>query len=180
MVLSLLKPILNPILAPAVQAVAPASAPTAQPTAAPAVTAQGTSPLQGQTQNTPPSQTDGVKFDLSDKALQLVEDAAATQASAPPPQSPAAAVSPRAATEAAEPKATGASAADSAQALDPTEEERARAWAIRGMERERLLNLVETLKITPQAEPAQKEVAEHTAAQAYVQAAPASERKTAA
>ena len=56
----------------------------------------------------------------------------------------------------------------------------ARAWAIRGMERERLLELVETLKVTPKADPAEKEVAESTAAQAYVQAAPASDRQGAA
>ena len=65
-----------------------------------------------------------------------------------------------------------------AEASDPTEEERARAWAIRGMEREKLLSLVETLKVNPKADPAQKEVAEHTAAQPLVQAAP-SERTAA-
>lgn len=192
MALGLLKPILTPILRLVTPPAAPAAA--AQATAVPAATIQAASVSQKPMQNTPPPEAEGVKFDLSDKALQLVEGAAAAQAFAPPPQAaaavqtstalPAAAAASGAgaspaATASAEPKAT-VTAADPAKTLDPTEEGRARAWAIRGMEREKLLNLVETLKITPQADPAQKEVAEHTAAQAYVQAAPASERKTAA
>jgi hypothetical protein len=205
MVLGLLKPTLNPFLSPRASAAPPASAAAA---AARTTASQGAAAQQESSQqNPPPAQTEGVTFDLSDQALQMVE-AAAAQSSAAPAASPApvAATEPRVATEApavlapaattpaaaravktstaskAEPQAEPPSttAAEPAAATDPSEEERARAWAIRGMERERLLNLVETLKVTPKADPAQKEVAEHTAAQPYVLAPPLPDQKGAA
>lgn len=58
---------------------------------------------------------------------------------------------------------------------NPTEEERARAWAIRGMDRERLLSLIDTLKVAPKADAAEKEVARYAAAQPQIQASPAAE-----
>lgn len=190
MVLGLLKPLLTPAASNAAPNSAVAKAAAAQQAAA-----QQSASQPDSTQ----AQPEGVRFDLSDKALQLVEEAA--QASAPPaaaqaveemsaavqtltaPPTATATAAPRAATASAakaEPEASVTTAADSAEALDPTEEERARAWAIRGMEREKLLNLVETLKVTPRAEPAQKEVAEYTATQAHVRAAPASDPKAVA
>ncbi|WEF24016.1 hypothetical protein [Paracoccus sp. S3-43] len=179
MILGILKPILQPLLNPTIPA-APAATPSRAATTStgavvPAAAASqqtiqqaaetplvAASPQQGSAA----AQTEGVKFDLSDKALQRVAAAAANQssdpASAPASAEPVAAVSETAADRPAE-------------AADPSEEDRARAWAIRGMEREKLLNLVDILKVTPKADPAQKEVAEHAAAQPSVQAAPASQ-----
>ncbi|MFD2814016.1 hypothetical protein ACFSYD_04960 [Paracoccus aerius] len=142
--------------------------------------------------------TDGVKFDLSDKALQLVGQAAASGPAVPAGSSAAAPATAASASSAAQAPARapitsrgGASStapepqpvstspkADPLEAVDPTEEERARAWAIRGMEREKLLNLVETLKVTPKADPAEKEVAQNAAAQPSVQASPAEKLAT--
>ena len=101
----------------------------------------------------------GVRFDLSDQALQMVELAASSLAARPEGSQMSA---PRAADPEPAPFAAGER---SLEARDPTEEERARAWAIRGMEREKLLDLLDTLRVTPNADPAQKEVAERTALQ---------------
>lgn len=209
MVLGILNPILKPLLNLAIPAAtpAPASTPTPATTTSTVAVVQAaaasqqavrqaaeTPPVASASQSSPAvAQTEGVKFDLSDKALQLVEASAATQSTAP--QAPAAQASaaatapapgsgwafrPAAASVPAttEPVASvSETAADQpTETADPTEEDRARAWAIRGMEREQLLNLVDTLKVTPKADPAQKEVAEHAAAQPSVQAAPASQR----
>ena len=213
MALGVLKPILNPLSASAASNAAPNSAAgraAAAQQAAREAEAQQMAAQQAaaQQQSARQAQPEGVTFDLSDKALQLVEDAAAAQSAAPPPvaQAPSMPVAPLAAPQtqavptpavaaqaAAAPRATAPSvrpaaepvpeafdtaARQPAEASDPTEEDRARAWAIQGMEREKLLSLVETLKIIPTADPAQKEVAEHTAAQPLVQAAP-SERTAA-
>lgn len=209
MVLGVLKPILSPLLPPAAPNAAPNSAvgqaAAAQQAAREAAAQQAAAAQQ---QNAQQAQPEGVTFDLSDKALQLVEDAVAAQSAVLPPatQAPSGPVAPSAAPQ-TQPASTAAAAAPAivaprtapvsvrpaaepvpeasdvearqpAEAGDPTEEERARAWAIRGMEREKLLSLVETLKVKPKADPAQKEVAEHTAAQPLVQAAP-SERTAA-
>ncbi|MDQ1900422.1 hypothetical protein RAH32_08180 [Paracoccus sp. WLY502] len=179
MVLGILKPVLNPLLSPAASNAASESsvarsAAEAQAAAQQAATQPGV------------DQSEGVVFDLSDKALQQVEEAAAAQsaASASPAQD-AAAQTPVTSAGASSGAARGASMTDKPAEekaapvvsrelapSDPSEEERARAWAIRGMERGKLLDLVERLKVTPQADPAEKEVAEHTAAQPFVQAAP--------
>ncbi|WP_234854808.1 hypothetical protein [Paracoccus everestensis] len=208
MVLGVLKPILSPLLPPAAPNADPNSAVGRAAAAQQAAREAAAQQAAAQQQNAQQAQPEGVTFDLSDKALQLVEDAAAAQSLVLPPatQAPSGPVAPSAAPQtqpastaaaaapaivaprtapvsvrpAAEPvlKASDMAARQPAEASDPTEEERARAWAIRGMEREKLLSLVETLKVNPKADPAQKEVAEHTAAQPLVQAAP-SERTAA-
>lgn len=200
MPLSILKPILNPSASNA----APHSA-AARRAAEAEAAAQQAAAQQAATQPSA-QQPEGVVFDLSDKALQQVEEANAARstASASPAQgtaaqTPAAAPTP---VVTAQPAAAVVSSDAAGRAYgvslnvkpaeekvvpvvsrelapsDPSEEERARAWAIRGMERGKLLDLVEKLKVTPQADPAEKEVAEHTAAQPFVQAAP--DRKGAA
>ena len=208
MVLGVLKPILSPLLPPAAPNAAPNSAVGQAAAAQQAAREAAAQQAEAQQQNAQQAQPEGVTFDLSDKALQLVEDAVAAQSAVLPPatQAPSGPVAPSAAPQ-TQPASTAAAAAPAivaprtapvsvrpaaepvpeasdvearqpAETSDPTEEERARAWAIRGMEREKLLSLVETLKVKPKADPAQKEVAEHTAAQPLVQAAP-SERTAA-
>lgn len=56
------------------------------------------------------------------------------------------------------------------------DEDRARAWAIRAMDREKLLSLIGTLNAKLSADPAEKEVARTTLAQPIVQIAPSAER----
>lgn len=194
----------KPVLNPSVSNAAPNSA-AARKAAEAEAAAQQAAAQQAATQSGD-QQSEGVVFDLSDKALQQVEEAEAARsaASASPAQGaaaqpPAAAQTP--ATTAQTPAAVGLSGAagraygaslnvkpaeekaapvvsQQPAPSDPSEEARARAWAIRGMEQGKLLDLVERLKVTPQADPAEKEVAEHTAAQPFVQAAP--DRKGAA
>lgn len=202
MVLGILKPVLNPLLTPAASNAAPNSAvgrAAAAAQAASEAAAQQASADKPASQPSPAqAPTDGVKFDLSDKALQLVGQAAASGPAVPAGSSAAAPATAASASSAAQAPARapitsrgGASStapvpqpvstspkADPLEAVDPTEEERARAWAIRGMEREKLLNLVETLKVTPKADPAEKEVAQNAAAQPSVQASPAEKLAT--
>ena len=202
MVLGILKPVLNPLLTPAASNAAPNSAvgrAAAAAQAASEAAAQQASADKPASQPSPAqAPTEGVKFDLSDKALQLVGQAAASGPAVPAGSSAAAPAAAASASSAAQAPARapitsrgGASStapepqpvstspkADPLEAVDPTEEERARAWAIRGMEREKLLNLVETLKVTPKADPAEKEVAQNAAAQPSVQASPAEKLAT--
>lgn len=202
MVLGILKPVLNPLLTPAASNAAPNSAvgrAAAAAQAASEAAAQQASADKPASQPSPAqAPTEGVKFDLSDKALQLVGQAAASGPAVPAGSSAAAPATAASASSAAQAPARapitsrgGASStapepqpvstspkADPLEAVDPTEEERARAWAIRGMEREKLLNLVETLKVTPKADPAEKEVAQNAAAQPSVQASPAEKLAT--
>ncbi|QIR83990.1 hypothetical protein [Paracoccus sp. AK26] len=202
MVLGILKPVLNPLLTPAASNAAPNSAvgrAAAAAQAASEAAAQQASADKPASQPSPAqAPTEGVKFDLSDKALQLVGQAAASGPAVPAGSSAAAPATAASASSAAQAPARapitsrgGASStapepqpvstspkADPLEAIDPTEEERARAWAIRGMEREKLLNLVETLKVTPKADPAEKEVAQNAAAQPSVQASPAEKLAT--
>ncbi len=195
MVLGLLKPILNLLVSPAASNAPPqsavaraAAARAAQEAEARQAAAQQAAPQT----NSRPGQPEGVRFDLSDKALTLVEAASASAPAAASAQAQAPAVAPVQATpvqaasaSASAPARTSAGsapavaelpAADSTgsarepDAPNPSEEERARAWAIRGMERERLLSLVETLKVTLKADPAQKEAAESAAARPALQA----------
>ncbi|GGF66859.1 hypothetical protein GCM10011402_18960 [Paracoccus acridae] len=193
MALGILKPVLNPLLSPSASNAAPNSAAARRAAEALAAAQQAAASQPG------PQQSEGVVFDLSDKALQQVDEAEAARSTASAAQPPAATQTPVTAVQTA--AAVGSSgAARSASGAsrdvkpaeekvapvvsrelapsDPSEEERARAWAIRGMERGKLLDLVEKLKVTPQADPAEKEVAQHTAAQPFVQAAP--DRKGAA
>jgi hypothetical protein len=205
MVLGILKPVLNPLLTPAASNAAPNSAVGRAAAAARAASEAAAQQASADKPASPPSPaqapTEGVKFDLSDKALQLVGQAAASGPAAPAGSSaaaPATAVPAASGSSAAQAPARapitsrgGASSttpepqpvstspkADPLEAVDPTEEERARSWAIRGMEREKLLNLVETLKVTPKADPAEKEVAQNAAAQPSVQASPAEKLAT--
>ena len=202
MVLGILKPVLNPLLTPAASNAAPNSAvgrAAAAAQAASEAAAQQASADKPASQPSPAqAPTEGVKFDLSDKALQLVGQAAASGPAVPAGSSAAAPATAASASSAAqaparapitsrggvsstapEPQPVSTSPkADPLEAVDPTEEERARAWAIRGMEREKLLNLVETLKVTPKADPAEKEVAQNAAAQPSVQASPAEKLAT--
>lgn len=134
------------------------AAPSPSPTASPA-----TSPLAGAAgQQTPQPETpDGVRFDLSDAALRQIAAAAALRGeslASSTPEPPAGLVD------------------RSGDAAGPTDQGRARAWAIRGMDRDKLLALVSTLNATPGADPAEKEVARHTAAQPHIQIAPSSDR----
>ncbi|WP_295044596.1 hypothetical protein [uncultured Paracoccus sp.] len=199
MVLGIVKPILSPLLNPASSAAtpaAPAPAVAAPPTVTPAATpvAQASAAAQQPAEAPPtqqsaaPAQTEGFKFDLSDKALHLVEAAASVQSAAPlssavqavtgpstSSTSPAARPATGSTTASVEapapaPVAAEAAAEQPAQA-DPTEEEHARAWAVRGMEREKLLNLVDIMKVTPKVDLAQKAAAEHAAAQPSIQIA---------
>lgn len=202
MVLGILKPVLNPLLTPAASNAAPNSAvgrAAAAAQAASEAAAQQASADKPASQPSPAqAPTEGVKFDLSDKALQLVGQAAASGPAVPAGSSAAAPATAASGSSAAQAPARapitsrgGVSStapepqpgstspkADPLEAVDPTEEERARAWAIRGMEREKLLNLVETLKVTPKADPAEKEVAQNAAAQPSVQASPAEKLAT--
>lgn len=168
----------KPVLNPSVSNAAPNSA-AARKAAEAEAAAQQAAAQQAATQSGD-QQSEGVVFDLSDKALQQVEEAEAARsaASASPAQGAAgraygASLNVKPAEEKAAPVVSQQPAPS-----DPSEEARARAWAIRGMEQGKLLDLVERLKVTPQADPAEKEVAEHTAAQPFVQAAP--DRKGAA
>ena len=112
MVLGVLKPILSPLLPPAAPNAAPNSAVGRAAAAQQAAREAAAQQAEAQQQNAPQAQPEGVTFDLSDKALQLVEDAAAAQSVALPPatQAPAGSVAPSAALQ-TQPASTAAAAA---------------------------------------------------------------------
>lgn len=181
MLSALLKPLVSSWLA------------SAQPQASSAPTVKQAPPPEPILQPAQVASDSGVKFDLSARALEMVDAASAADGSsdsgmAPASasglqpasqQAPASASTARGAETSARPESlsdTPAPSRTADQSINPTEEERARAWAIRGMDRERLLSLVDTLKVTPKADPAAREVAQHTAGQPHVQASPLPDR----
>lgn len=197
MLSGLLKPVLSPLLSLATTGTQSPTSPATAPKPVAQSTTQPTVPTAASEPLAQPASSDGVRFDLSDAALQQIRSATqapppvASQASASEgpsaPQAPASDAPSRmgaAPVRADAPSDGGSSeraperAAD--RPADPTEEARARAWAIRGMEREKLMGLIDTLKVTPKADLAQKEVAQQTAAQPQTQAAQTPERIAAA
>lgn len=176
MVLSLLNPVMSPSPSSTTTTTTTTTAPTTNTSASTSASAtpesESTTEAAGQ-QTSQPKAPEGVKFDFSDAALKQIKAAALSAETVM--MSGSARSYGLSRSEA--PAATSAGPVErSADAVDPTEEDRARAWAIRGMEREKLLNLVSTLNATPAANPAEKEVAEYAAAQPNIQIAPSSDR----